>query len=131
MGSVSMGNSSQKSQNFILLSCSQDAGLGFLESSLLAGILKDGNSFVIPCLGLDTQKLDKFRYLESEILLLKMQHRDTELDQDLLQDLLTSLNGGILGLKLEGHSITPARLSCSNPKVWQTGLKIVSKIRES
>ena len=59
--------------NFILLSCSSDEGLDFLESSLLAGILKSDNKIVIPCLGLKQESLDKFRYLETEITVLKLQ----------------------------------------------------------
>ena len=57
--------------------------------------------------------------------------KDSELQDNLLYDMLTALNGAILGLKLEGHPIAPAKLSCSKQRVWQTGFKIVERMRKS
>ena len=119
--------------NFILLSCSQEEGLGFLESSLLAGTLKSGNRLIIPCLGLNVKHLDKFRYLGAEIIILNLQDTDMEsdLEMNLLLDLLSTLNGGVLGLKLSGYNIVGAKLSCTDSIIWQDGFRLVEMMRKS
>ena len=111
-------------RNFVLLSCSADEGREFLEASLLAGLLKPGNKLFLPCLGLATTHLDKFRYLGADLLLLKLQDaaEDADLEADLLQDLLAALSGGLLGLKLAGQTVTPTRLSCTDTVTWQADL---------
>ena len=60
-----------------------------------------------------------------------MHEKDSELQDNLLYDMLTALNGAILGLKLEGHTIAPAKLSCAKQRVWKTGIKIVERMRKS
>ena len=119
--------------NFILLSCSQEEGLGFLESSLLAGTLKSGNRIIILCFGLNVKHLDKFRYLGAEIIILKLQDtdRESDLEMNLLLDLMSALNGGVLGLKLSGYSIAGAKLSCTDSIIWQDGFRLLEMMRKS
>ena len=119
--------------DFVFLSCLQDNGLSFLESSLLAGTLKTGNKILIPCLGLDEKHLDKFRYLGAEIIILNLQDTDMEsdLEMNLLLDLLSTLNGGVLGLKLSGYNIVGAKLSCTDSIIWQDGFRLVEMMRKS
>ena len=96
--SVSM----EDQRNFVLLSCAGTDGLDFLEASLLAGLLKTGNRFFVPCLGLANSHLDRFRYLGAEIFLLKLHgtNGNGDLGTDLVLDLLGALSGGLMGLKL-------------------------------
>ena len=120
--------------DFILLSCSQEEGLGFLESSLLAGTLKSGNRIIIPWFGLDVKQLDKFRYLGVEIIILKLQDTDLEsdLEMNMLHDLMSALNGGVLGLKLSGYNIAGAKLSCTDSQIiWQDGARLLEMMRKS
>ena len=120
--------------DFILLSCLQEEGLGFLESSLLAGTLKSGNRIIIPCFGLDVKQLDKFRYLGVEIILLKLQDTDLEsdLEMNMLLDLMSALNGGVLGLKLSGYNVAGAKLSCTDSQIiWQDGARLLEMMRKS
>ena len=126
--------------NFILLSCSQDDGLNLLEAAMMAGILKPGNKIIVPCLGLATKHLEKYKYLGAEITLIKLQgshSEDTDPQRDLLLDLLSAVNGGFLNLKLENFDFTesgswlPSGLSCDDTRVWQNGIDLIERIREN
>ena len=103
-------------RNFVLLSCAGNDGLDFLEASLLAGLLKTGNRFFVPCLGLANSHLDRFRYLGAEIFLLKLHgtNGNGDLGTDLVLDLLGALSGlwaaGRVGLRRPPvlREVTPA-----------------------
>ena len=125
--SVSM----EDQRNFVLLSCAGSDGLDFLEASLLAGLLKTGNRFFVPCLGLAASHLDRFRYLGAEIFLLKLHgtNGNGDLGTDLVLDLLGALSGGLMGLKLAGDEVKPQRLSCSDTVTWQQGYTLTQRIR--
>ena len=125
--SVSM----EDQRNFVLLSCAGSDGLDFLEASLLAGLLKTGNRFFVPCLGLAASHLDRFRYLGAEIFLLKLHgtNGNGDLGTDLVLDLLGALSGGLMGLKLAGDELKPQRLSCSDTVTWQQGYTLTQRIR--
>ena len=125
--SVSM----EDQRNFVLLSCAGSDGLDFLEASLLAGLLKTGNRFFMPCLGLAASHLDRFRYLGAEIFLLKLHgtNGNGDLGTDLVLDLLGALSGGLMGLKLAGDELKPQRLSCSDTVTWQQGYTLTQRIR--
>ena len=125
--SVSM----EDQRNFVLLSCAGTDGLDFLEASLLAGLLKTGNRFFVPCLGLANSHLDRFRYLGAEIFLLKLHgtNGNGDLGTDLVLDLLGALSGGLMGLKLAGHEVKPQSLSCSDTVTWQLGYTLTQRIR--
>ena len=125
--SVSM----EDQRNFVLLSCAGSDGLDFLEASLLSGLLKTGNRFFVPCLGLAASHLDRFRYLGAEIFLLKLHgtNGNGDLGTDLVLDLLGALSGGLMGLKLAGDEVKPQRLSCSDTVTWQQGYTLTQRIR--
>ena len=125
--SVSM----EDQRNFVLLSCAGNDGLDFLEASLLAGLLKTGNRFFVPCLGLANSHLDRFRYLGAEIFLLKLHgtNGNGDLGTDLVLDLLGALSGGLMGLKLAGNEVKPQSLSCSDTVTWQQGYTLTQRIR--
>ena len=125
--SVSM----EDQRNFVLLSCAGTDGLDFLEASLLAGLLKTGNRFFVPCLGLANSHLDRFRYLGAEIFLLKLHgtNGNGDLGTDLVLDLLGALSGGLMGLKLAGNEVKPQSLSCSDTVTWQQGYTLTQRIR--
>ena len=125
--SVSM----EDQRNFVLLSCAGTDGLDFLEASLLAGLLKTGNRFFVPCLGLASSHLDRFRYLGAEIYLLKLHgtNGNGDLGTDLVLDLLGALSGGLMGLKLAGNEVKPQSLSCSDTVTWQQGYTLTQRIR--
>ena len=125
--SVSM----EDQRNFVLLSCAGTDGLDFLEASLLAGLLKTGNRFFVPCLGLANSHLDRFRYLGAEIFLLKLHgtNGNGDLGTDLVLDLLGALSGGLMGLKLAGDEVKPQSLSCSDTVTWQQGYTLTQRIR--
>ena len=125
--SVSM----EDQRNFVLLSCAGTDGLDFLEASLLAGLLKTGNRFFVPCLGLANSHLDRFRYLGAEIYLLKLHgtNGNGDLGTDLVLDLLGALSGGLMGLKLAGNEVKPQSLSCSDTVTWQLGYTLTQRIR--
>ena len=125
--SVSM----EDQRNFVLLSCAGTDGLDFLEASLLAGLLKTGNRFFVPCLGLANSHLDRFRYLGAEIFLLKLHgtNGNGDLCTDLVLDLLGALSGGLMGLKLAGNEVKPQSLSCSDTVTWQQGYTLTQRIR--
>ena len=127
--SVSM----EDQRNFVLLSCAGNDGLDFLEASLLAGVLKTGNRIFVPCLGLPSSHLDRFRYLGAEIFLLKLHgtHGNADLDTDLVLDLLGALSGGLMGLRLAGDEVRPESLSCSDTVTWQQGYTLTQRIRET
>ena len=120
-------------RNFVLLSCAGNAGLDFLEASLHAGVLKAGNRLFVPCLGLLTSQLDRFRYLGAEIIVLKILGANTnaDLQTDLMLDLLSALGGGLMGLKLEGDEVRPSRLSCTDTVTWQQGYRLIEKIKRT
>ena len=125
--SVSM----EDQRNFVLLSCAGTDGLDFLEASLLAGLLKTGNRFFVPCLGLANSHLDRFRYLGADIFLLKLHgtNGNGDLGTDLVLDLLGALSGGLMGLKLAGNEVKPQSLSCSDTVTWQQGYTLTQRIR--
>ena len=117
----------------VLLSCGQDQGSHFLESALLAGVIKPGNSLLLPCLGLASASLDRFRYSGAEMTVLKIEGTagDIELEQAYILDLLTALTEGILSLRLEGYNMKASKLSCADTKAWQQGLVLVDRIRNN
>ena len=125
--SVSM----EDQRNFVLLSCAGNDGLDFLEASLLAGVLKTGNRIFIPCLGLASSHLDRFRYLGAEIFLLKLHGSDGngDLATDLVLDTLGALAGGLMGLRLAGEEVKPSSLACSDTVTWQQGYTLTQRIR--
>ena len=125
--SVSM----EDQRNFVLLSCAGNDGLDFLEASLLAGVLKTGNRIFVPCLGLPSSHLDRFRYLGAEIFLLKLHgtHGNADLATDLVLDILGALSGGLMGLRLAGDEVRPESLSCSDTVTWQQGYTLTQRIR--
>ena len=118
--------------SFVLLSCAPEQGLEFLESSLLAGILNPGRKVLLPCLGLQPENLDKFRYVGAEISLFYLAgSANTDYQTMLIQDSLTALSGGLLSLKLEGWQSLPVRLSCSESGYWQDGARLTDRIRNN
>ena len=58
---------------------------------------------------------------------------DSNLQRDLILDLLSALNGGFLKLKLENYNFAQpsSGLSCDDTRVWQNGLSLVEKIRDN
>ena len=115
-----------------MLSCGPDQGRDFMESSLLAGVIKPGNKLLLPCYGLEEESLDRFRYSGAEVTTLRMEGSTQDpLQSSYLLDLLTALTEGILSLKLEGHRVRARKLSCADSKAWQQGLLLVDRIRNN
>ena len=117
--------------SYVLLSCGADQGSQFLESALLAGIVKPGNKLLVPCYDLPADSLDKFRYSGAEITVMRMEgsSEDITLQSAMVMDLLSALTDGILNLKLEGHRMKPSKLSCADTRAWQQGLLLVHRMR--
>ena len=119
--------------SYVLLSCDQDNGRQFLEAALAGGIIKTGNSLLVPCYGLDSRALDKFRFSGAELTVLRLEgsSEDEELLSSYILDLLTALTDGLLSLTLEGYRMRASKLSCADSKAWQQGLVLVERIRNN
>ena len=119
--------------SYVLLSCAPDNGMDFLEAALTAGIIKTGNRLLVPCYGLDSQSLDKFRFSGAELTVLRLEGSSDgdQLRSSYILDLLTALTDGLLSLTLEGYRMRASKLSCADSKAWQQGLVLVERIRNN
>ena len=121
--------------NFLLLSCSSPSvGTDFLEAALLAGVLQPGNKVILPCLGLHSVDLAKYRYLGAAIILLMLSDASTEVgfDQGLLVDALTTLEEGLRGLQpWPARSASEEDLRCWGVNAWQAGASVAERARQA
>ena len=119
--------------SYVLLSCSPDNGKDFLEAAQAAGIIKTGNKLLVPCYGLATDSLEKFRFSGAELTVLRLEgsSESEELISSYIMDLLTALTDGLLSLTLEGYRMGARRLSCAENKAWQQGLVLVERMRNN
>ena len=122
--------------NFLLLSCSSPSvGTDFLEAALLAGVLQAGNKVILPCLGLHSADLAKYRYLGAAIILLMLSdtsNKDVDFDKGLLVDALTTLEEGLRGL--QPWPVRPASeedLRCWGVNAWEAGASVAERARQA